>query len=89
MRLREGDCVAFTRQQDGVFIKPKRLVDADDVLTPKEAKKVRKGLKQIRAGKTIPWSRIKHELDLCVLRRRQEGPESDYKAATRRWTSRK
>ncbi len=64
MRLREGDFVAFTRQRGGVLIKPKRLVDADDILTPEEARKVRKGLKEIRAGKTIPWSRIKHELDL-------------------------
>jgi bifunctional DNA-binding transcriptional regulator/antitoxin component of YhaV-PrlF toxin-antitoxin module len=64
MRLREGDFIAFTRQQGSVLIRPKRLVDDDDVLTPEEARKVRKGLKQIRAGKTIPWSRIKHELDL-------------------------
>ena len=45
-------------------MKPKRLVDAGDTLTESEAKKVRHGLKQIKAGKTRPWIQIKHELGL-------------------------
>ena len=45
-------------------MKPKRVANPDDVLTPEEATKVRRGLKEIRDGKAIPWTRIKHELDL-------------------------
>ena len=64
LRLQEGDFVAFSKQDNGVLIKPKRVVDPDEVLTPAEAKKVRHALKQIREGKTRPWSQIKHELGL-------------------------
>ena len=64
LNIHEGDFVAFRRQSNGVLIKPKRVVDPDDVLTPEEAKKVRHALKQIRAGKTRPWPQIKHELGL-------------------------
>lgn len=64
LNLQEGDFVAFSKQANGVLIKPKRLVDPDDVLTPAETKKLRHGLKQIREGKTRPWSQIKHELGL-------------------------
>ncbi len=63
-KLREGDFVAFSKQADGVLIKPKRTADPDDVLTTLEAKKVRHALKQINEGKTKPWTKIKHELGL-------------------------
>jgi len=62
LKLQEGDFVAFTKQANGVLIKPKRVVDPDDVLTPAEAKKVRHALKQVRQGKTKPLALIKHEL---------------------------
>lgn len=64
LKLQEGDFVAFKKQANGVLIKPKRRVDPDDVLTPADANKVRHGLKQIREGKTKPWSKVKHELGL-------------------------
>ena len=64
LKLREGDFVAFSKQDNGVLIEPKRVVDPDEVLTPAEAKKVRHALKQIREGKTRPWPKIKHELGL-------------------------
>jgi antitoxin component of MazEF toxin-antitoxin module len=64
LKLQEGDFVAFSEQANGVLIKPRRVVDPDDVLTPAEAKKVRHALKQIREGKTRPWSQIKQELGL-------------------------
>jgi hypothetical protein len=38
--------------------------DSDDTLTPAEARKVRHALKQVRDGKTVPWSQVKHELGL-------------------------
>jgi AbrB family looped-hinge helix DNA binding protein len=64
LKLQEGDFVAFSKQANGVLIKPKRLVDPGDVLTPAEAKKVRHALQQVRQGKTKPLARIKHELGL-------------------------
>ena len=64
LKLREGDFVAFTKQQNGVLIKPKRLVDPDDVLTPEQARRLRRSLKQTREAKTRPWPQIKHELGL-------------------------
>jgi AbrB family looped-hinge helix DNA binding protein len=64
LNIREGDLVAFTQKQNGVLMKPKRVVDPDDVLTPAEAKRLRQSLKQTRQGKTRPWAEIKHELGL-------------------------
>ena len=43
----------------GVPIKPRRVVHPDDALTPAETEKLRHALKQVRAGKTRPWSEIK------------------------------
>jgi AbrB family looped-hinge helix DNA binding protein len=62
LQLQEGDSVAFSRHANGVLIKPKRLVDPDDVLTPAEAKKVRHGMKQIKEGRFKLWGDVKHEL---------------------------
>ena len=56
--------MGITTERGRVSMKPKKLVDADDILTPAEAKKVRHGLKQVREGKTRPWSQVKHELAL-------------------------
>jgi antitoxin component of MazEF toxin-antitoxin module len=64
LKLHEGDFVAFSKQANGVLIKPRRALDPDNTLTTAEAKKVRHALKQIREGKTRPWSQIKHELGL-------------------------
>jgi AbrB family looped-hinge helix DNA binding protein len=60
--LQVGDFVEVRQVKGTVVIKPKKLVDADDVLTPKEAAIVRKGERQLRQGKSKPWSQIKHEL---------------------------
>ena len=62
--MREGDFVAFAKHGNGVLVKPRRVVDPDDVLTPTEAKRLRQSLKQTRQGKTRPWADIKHELGL-------------------------
>ena len=64
LKLQEGDFVAFSKQANGVLIRPKRVVDPGDVLTPAEAKKVRHALKQVRQRKTKPLAQIKHELGL-------------------------
>ena len=64
LKLQEGDFAAFSKQANGVLIKPKSVVDPDNVLTPAEAKKVRHALKQVRQGKTKPLAQIKHDLGL-------------------------
>ena len=51
LNIREGDFVAFTQKTGGVLIKAKRLVDDDTVLTPQEAKMVRRGMKNIKEGR--------------------------------------
>jgi hypothetical protein len=62
--MREGDYVGFAKHGNGVLVKPRRIVDPDDVLTPAEAKRLRQSLKQTRQGRTRPWADIKHELGL-------------------------
>ena len=60
--LQTGDFVEVTKVKNTVVIKPKKLVDADDVLTPAEEAIVREGERQLRQGKSKPWSQIKHDL---------------------------
>jgi bifunctional DNA-binding transcriptional regulator/antitoxin component of YhaV-PrlF toxin-antitoxin module len=62
MRLKAGDFMEVTAESGRVSMKPKKLVDADATLSPAEAKRVRHGLKQLREGKTRPWSQVKHDL---------------------------
>jgi bifunctional DNA-binding transcriptional regulator/antitoxin component of YhaV-PrlF toxin-antitoxin module len=57
--MREGDFVAFAKHGNGVLVKPRRVVDPDDVLTPTEVKRLRQSLKQTRQGKTRPWAEYK------------------------------
>ena len=57
-----GDFVEVERVKGTVVIKPKKLVDAEDVLTPEEEKAVRKGEAELRQGKSKSWQQIKHEL---------------------------
>jgi hypothetical protein len=40
-----------------------RVVDPEDVLTPEEAKEVRRGIEQIKEGRSKLWRDVKHELD--------------------------
>ena len=69
--LREGDFVEVTTSRRGVLIRPKRLVDADDVLTPAEAARVRKGERQLRRGEYLTLERVIHELGRTPIKRRR------------------
>ena len=60
--LKTGDFVEVTQVKRTVVIKPKKLIDADNGLTPEEEAIVRKGERQLRQGESKPWSQIKHEL---------------------------
>ena len=62
LRMRQGDFVAFSQKGNGVLLKPKRMVDSDDTLTPEEAKIVRRGEAQLKRGRSKPWRDVKHAL---------------------------
>jgi AbrB family looped-hinge helix DNA binding protein len=62
LQMQEGDFVAITQKADTVVIKRKRIVDADDTLTPKEAKLVRRGEAQLKRGESKPWRAVKDAL---------------------------
>ena len=62
--LQEGGFVEVTRDQDRIVIKPKKLADLDDILTPEEEELVRKGEAQIRRGRAVPWEDVKKKLRL-------------------------
>jgi AbrB family looped-hinge helix DNA binding protein len=62
--LREGDFVEVTSEAGKVVIKPKILVDPDDILTPEEEKLVRKGETELGKGKHVPWNELEKQLKL-------------------------
>ena len=62
--LREGDFVEVTSTEGHVIIKPKKLVDADDVLMPEEEKIVRTGEAQLKKGEHVAWDDVKKQLNL-------------------------
>ena len=62
--LQVGDFVEVKQVKGTVVIKPKKLVDAEDVLTPAEEEIVRKGEVELRQGKSKPWRKVKHELGI-------------------------
>ena len=62
LRLREGDFVAFAQRPDGVLIKPKKIVDSDDVLSAQEARQLKKAEEQMRQGKYVSLAGLEHDL---------------------------
>ncbi len=62
--ITEGDFVEVTKGDGNVVIKPKKLIDADDLLTPDEEAIVRAGEEQIKRGDVVDWEDIKKELNL-------------------------
>ena len=50
LNIREGDFVAFRKQANGVLIKPKRVVDPDDVLSPEESAQIAKARREMLDG---------------------------------------
>jgi len=59
LRLDIGDFVAVERRDGVVVIRPQTFVDRDDVLTPVEARAVKRGTKDVTAGKVVGWSQYK------------------------------
>ena len=64
LNLQEGDFVEVTKAEGMVVIKPKKLVDADDILTPAEEELVRKGEAQLKKGEYVSWPELKKKLKL-------------------------
>lgn len=64
--LQPGDFVEVTRDPENgtVVIKPKKLVDADDILTSREEAIVRKAEQEIKRGEVVDWEDVKTELNL-------------------------
>jgi AbrB family looped-hinge helix DNA binding protein len=62
--LHEGDFVEVTSTEGLVIIKPKKVVDADDVLTREEEKVVRTGEAQLKKGEHVAWDDVKKQLNL-------------------------
>ena len=64
LKLEEGDFVEVTHHQGAVIIKPKKLVDSEDWLTPEEERIALKGFKQFQRGESVPWPQVKNDLGL-------------------------
>ena len=64
--LKQGDFVEVVRDAKNgtVVIKPKKLVDPDDILTAKEEALVRKAEQEIQRGEVVAWEDVKTELKL-------------------------
>ena len=57
--LMEGDFVEVSAKGGLMLVRPKRLVDTDAALTAQEAKKVRRGLAQLKRGQSKDWLDVK------------------------------
>jgi len=60
--LKEGDFVEVKESRGFVLIKPKKLVDADDILVPKEEAMIRKGERQLKNGEHVLWDDLKKRI---------------------------
>lgn len=67
--LQEGDFIEVSTRNGAVVLRPKKLVDPDDILTPKEEAIVRKGEAQIRRGEYVTLKDLTRDLDHPALKR--------------------
>ena len=70
--LQTGDFVEVTQVKRTVVIKPKKIVDADDVLTPQEEAIVRKGEAELRRGEYVTLEDLEHDMDRPAVTRRRK-----------------
>jgi bifunctional DNA-binding transcriptional regulator/antitoxin component of YhaV-PrlF toxin-antitoxin module len=57
-----GDFVEVSRDRHMVLVKPQKITDRTEVLTPREKTLIRKGEEEIITGKAKSWKTIKHEM---------------------------
>ncbi len=62
--LHEGDFVEVKRAKGAVLIKPKKVVDSEDVLTPEDEASIKRGLEQLKRGEYVDWDELKKRLKL-------------------------
>jgi AbrB family looped-hinge helix DNA binding protein len=62
--LKEGEYVEVLRRGKTVVLKPKVLVDPDDLLTPEDEESLRRGLAELERGETSDWEEVKERLKL-------------------------
>jgi AbrB family looped-hinge helix DNA binding protein len=62
--LEIGDFVEIMQEGGRVIIKPKRVVDPEDVLSSEDEEALRQGMEDIERGDVRPWSEVKHDLGL-------------------------
>ena len=62
LQLQEGDFLEVSIESGRLAMRPKRLVDLDEVLTQDERAKVSQGEAQLKVGHSKSWRTIKHEL---------------------------
>ena len=67
--LAEGDFVEVSSNKGAAVVRPKKLVDADDILTTEEEKLVRKGEAQIRRGQYVTLEKLEYDLDRQARKR--------------------
>lgn len=67
--LKEGDFVEVACRNDTVVIRPKKLIDPDDILTPEDEASIRRGEAQLRRGEYVTLEELEHELDRQALKR--------------------
>ena len=70
--LEEGDFVEVQNISGVILMKPKILVDADNVLTSQEEVLVRRGEAQLRRGEHVTLDQLRHELDHPAVKRRRK-----------------
>jgi AbrB family looped-hinge helix DNA binding protein len=72
LRMSVGDFVEITKEENTIVIKPKRVVDPDDVLTPEEGALLKKAEREMRQGKYVTLSQLNNELARKHPSRRRE-----------------
>ena len=60
--MRKGDLVEVAQRRDSVVIKPKKLTDPDDVLTPHERTLLKKAEREMKQGKYVTLAQLQHDL---------------------------
>jgi len=63
LNLRAGDLVALAQKDNGVLVKPKRVADPGDILTPDESALVKKAEREMRQGKYVTLDKLRNDLD--------------------------
>jgi AbrB family looped-hinge helix DNA binding protein len=60
--LMVGDFVEVEQVKGSIVLKPKKLVDALDLLTPEEEALVRRGEEELRTGEYVTLEQLEHDM---------------------------